>query len=287
MGVASEAMPPVHDLPPSALRLRDALHPPKGPTPPRAERPWTLSQRHAEGGDWWVVEEAMERGLLADWIAGPPVRPDYGDLVRLVDPAGAVRGFWVQGREALRRADPVPDRLGGPSLDWEGAWERPEAEGDDLLKAARGVDRRRLALAACACIEAALAVGLSEDTTPPRVVEAIRAWVRGEASDEVVISAGEAADEEARLSAYASLAAAATAAADAACYPVWDNRGTTPADDAGWAAINAAAAMSAGRSVEGAALARRQLSPLVRRWIPLSIVLLGRAGEPTPLGLGF
>ena len=100
---------------------------------------------------------------------------------------------------------------------YEAAWETCE-RGDWLLWLARqlGVDRRHLALAACACARLALPRVPAGEERPRIAIETAEAWARGAASLVEVRAAADAAYYAAAY--YASAAARAAAAAAAVAY---------------------------------------------------------------------
>lgn len=269
----------------------------RGATPrPNPEAPWVFERRHVEGGPWHVVDRIGSREGGADWVLSPTVAFDHGDLVRQLSPSREVTGFWVQTLSGLWSAGPVYPRLGDHGGDWEAAWEGPGAKADGLLRASERVDRRRLVLTAADCAETALRYLPKGEMRPGRTLEIARSWARGKASPGEVavasLSSYAAASDSASVpgassairDSYARAAAAAANAADAVTLPA----ATAATDAAIMAAAAAAAAAAAGDGAPYTAYldntaTLRTLSPLVRRWIPLPVLLLARAGEPTPL----
>lgn len=168
--------------PPSALALRAAM----GPTPRRLNPTgpsWRLERRHAEGGPWFEADALHSLEGAREAARAPTFSRDYGDLVRLLSPKGNVWGFWVQGRSGLLDAGDVPAALGDVGLDWgldwERAWEGRGAQAEAMLRVARGVDRRRMVLAACDCAETAVSRLSGSESRAAEALETARRWVRG------------------------------------------------------------------------------------------------------------
>jgi hypothetical protein len=141
-----------------------------------------------------------------------------------------------------------------------------------------GVDRRRVALAACACARTALKYAPEGEKRPLHAIELTERWGRGEPGV-TLEQVRQAAAYAAYAAAYADADAAAYAYADAAAYA--DAYAAAYAADAAahaYADANAAAAYAAyayaaadaRRSARAKALA--DMMPLVREHLPLEVV---------------
>lgn len=146
---------------------------------------------------------------------------------------------------------------------------------------AAGVDRRRVALAACACARTALCYMPEGEPSSHRVIELTERWARGE--PEVTLEHVESAFTDARrvaqcaspTSVVGGVASAAACAANtaravipltgAACGAAWD-AAIAFAD----ATVGAGASIATWRSARAKALA--DMMPLVRELLPLEVV---------------
>lgn len=269
------------------------------PNPPGGA--WRAERRLAESPHWQPASAPAEEDVVRDDIAAPIVPYALGELVRLVDPDGLTRAFWVATTRGLADAGVAPRTLGprdprDSGADWEAAWEGDAVDPEAMVRASGAVDRGRLALVACAAVDlaaepcaeahpdaarravaAAATVRRVAETGawPPtgrdvRALEAAAADMRALAAEEFPESEG---DEVPRC-----LAEAAGFAVQV-LYMV-----ASPESHAANALLEASLALpSAQRPTDRVRL--RPFGPIVRRWIPLAVMLLARAGEPTPPGL--
>ncbi|MEC7519040.1 MAG: hypothetical protein VYE22_04195 [Myxococcota bacterium] len=122
--------------------------------------------------------------------------------------------------------------------DWDALW-RACPRGDWLLgiAARRGVDRRALVEAACACAALAFDHLPEAETRPQAAVEAARAWVAG--ADDEAARARASADVDAAIEGAPDPAVAAAATAALACLGAIDD--PSEAATAAASAIHAAA----------------------------------------------
>lgn len=260
---------------------------------PNPSAPWRVEYRHAEGGQWTLLaNSAREAGARAEVLAVGGAL-GHGDMVRMRASKGDVRGFWVVTVHGLVDAGKAPSELGRHGWDWETAWEGRQAEADALLRRASAVHDKRRVLAACDCAETALAQVPAGEYRPRQAIDAARRWAHGEAraSDvsvarDAVYAYANALRDNGNLNAISNAAYAASNAAAAALTRSAPSAAAAARAAAGSNAAAAARARDAAfYTKDDVAVAVRALSPLVRRWIPLPIVLLARAGEPTPPSL--
>ena len=267
---------------------------------PNPSAPWRVEYRHAEGGYWTLLADPAREAAARDEVLAVGGALGHGDMVRLRASKGDIRGFWVVTAHGLVDAGKVPSKLGRHGWDWETAWEGRQAEADALLRQASAVHDKRRLLAACDCAETALRFVPPGEVRPRDAIETARRWVRREASlaevRRAAIAAASAAVDTGDDDAAEAASRAAASAADAVA-------SRAPAPVAAGASSSAAAAAAARASEEAAdrappeanadviawvahrdarQQARRALSSIVRRQVPLSVVLLARAGEPTP-----
>jgi hypothetical protein len=239
---------------------------------------WEPLARDAEGAIAFLSPPKAEAAALA-----PPQDADIhvGDLIATVPAEAAAfpekyaTGLFVVTPLGVKAAPQPPKELGGP---WLAAWGQDAC---DMLLASTAADRRRLVLASCDCAETVLHFVPAGEDRPRRALEVARAWCRGDASLDDVRSA------EAAAKAVGSTASPLTAVLFAAVAPTYvcavattSDAGTTAASaaggpfSAGWANATAVPNLTPKESTYLA------LAPLVRRWIPLPVVLLSGLGYP-------
>lgn len=273
----------------------------------RARRPeprWRLEFCHAEGGAWLLEATAPTRALLHDEILGPIHRPSHGDLWRMVSPEGLRRGYWVTTRRGLMPLGPVPVALReNAGRDWGFAWEEDPPDAATMLRQARHledggpegtaeVDRSRRVLAAADCAEEVVGLlGMDPLRSDPaafraaaeRCLRAARDWGRAPGA-ETAREAREASSEarELRLGMRPR-----TPSADAVYLALESAECAATAASPSTSGYEQSAATAAIQAFETAAFGAPDFAAVVRRWIPLSVLLLARTGEPTPLSLGY
>lgn len=266
-----------------------------------AAPPWRLDLRPSEGGAWRAVQAAGGPAALRDEVLAPSFDWSAGDLVRLVGPGDVTRGVWVGTARGLLDAGRVPIDLGddlGAVDDWVTAWEGPQAEADALLRCTDPVEPWRVVLAGCDCVAAALPLLPPRREGPARAVAAARAWALGVAAGADPAVGAEAVAQAAQRAMSRASTVARTPAQQVPYYVASAAREAARAVDgetatnAANAAVSAASALcQSGRErpfgskrAGDAAIAKalRALAPLVRRAIPLPVLLLARAGELPP-----
>ena len=242
--------------------------------------PWEPLARDAEGVVTFASTEDASNAAL-----NPPAETGLavGDMLVVV-PLGAVSpltidshttALYVVTPEGVQAAPTPPEALGGP---WLARW------GQDayaMLLASSAVDRRRLVLASGDCAETVLHFVPAGEDRPRRALEVARAWCRGDASLDDVRSA------EAAAKAVGTTASTLTAVFFAAVAPTYVCAVAATPDASSAAGIATGGPFSAGWA-NSTAVANRTpkestylaLAPLVRRWIPLPVVLLSGLGYP-------
>lgn len=243
--------------------------------------PYRVEIRRAAGAPWAPFAQAMDEAMARDEAAGPPEPPEVGALLRLLDPLGETVCLWVGAAEGFVDPGPPPPTLGRYGADWVAAWEGGREAGHVLLAAAEGVDPFRLALAAC---DAALAVAGHLLPTSLELRGSLVA-ARRELDPEGVPAAPPARGDK-----KATTARACNAAHNAAYNALDAHRDALRGDGAaaqGYAvrALHNAAQARGARLGPDHATVRRRLLPRVLAHLPLAVVLLARAGQPTPRGL--
>ena len=201
--------------------------------------------------------------------------------------------------DLLRRLDACDEAIEWyGDRDSEDAW-RECQHGDWMLWIASkiGVDRKRIVMASCDCVEPALQFVPDGEDRPRAAVDAARAWCQGAASYEEVRAAAAVADALANAAfanaavadaayadaAYAYAYYAAYAAAASAYYAAYAAYAATATHYASSAASSAAAAYAyayyaahAANATHYAAAARTQSlaasADIVRRHIPWDVV---------------
>lgn len=241
-----------------------------------AAGPFALWHRHAEGGGWTRVDRYGDEGTARDEARAPRSPREVGDLVRLDDRAGRTVGFWVVTSAGAVDAGELPPDFAPFGREWGTAWEGPTADAQEMLRAAAGVDRRRLVLAALDLAGRARHLDPEHAETLAGVLAVGRRWAAG-AADAAEVEAwiqrgydavGETSEERATW--------AATAVADALDAAVGD----TPHLTAMLVAGNSARALA--NVPAGEFVADLDGAAVVRRWVPLPVLLLARAGEVVP-----
>ena len=164
---------------------------------PATEPLWRLEHRHAEGGPWGLVLSGVDPAVLRDELRAWRTPLDPGDLVRLRlhRARTASAPLWVAAPAALRPVGRVPRSIARAGQGWEGAWEEVRPGGGRMLAEVlvSGVDPRRVVLATCDCVDAAITADTrhrgratpgawdERDAEVRSVVEAARRWARGDA----------------------------------------------------------------------------------------------------------
>ena len=257
---------------------------------PDAPPAWRLELREPDGGDWRLVQALDSEKAATEEATAPLVAPAYGALLRVVSPAGATAALWVQGAVDLWRAEAVPPSLNPerrPDLDWESAWEvdQPDVAAESMVLVAQYADRRRLVRVACDCVAEAVAEMPPEETAVRADLAAVRAWAWGPPGKP---GADVRAAAQSRRSVPSRFAVASLAVQDAAAAAL-------ELGVAQYARRAASAVRQAGERYSDASNYRRTDSrvaqaaqpALVRRHLPLSVVLLSLFDERTPTDLGF
>jgi len=171
--------------------------------------------------------------------------------------------------DLLRRLDACDEAIEWyGDRDSEDAW-RDCQHGDWMLWIASkiGVDRKRIVMASCDCVEPALQFVPDGEDRPRAAIDTARAWCRGAATDEEVRAAAAAADAAADAADAASATAAASAAAAAAAAYAYAYYAAHAANAASVAVCADATAAYAARTQSLAASAA-----IVRRHIPWDVV---------------
>ena len=256
-------------------------------------------------GPWQLVaaregEEGARQALPQDAA--------QGDLVRLLDPDGVTRDFWVGAAPGgLALAPDVPEALGDFGRDWEAGWEGAELDAFLMVRMARGVDRRRLIAVGCDLAEECLAAVPTRDPRPAAALAAARGWLRGERSAVEAVAAGEAAlagasydypgtsfwaaghtacaagaDDGDRVA--SGVACAVACVASVVEYQTYQKSAAPEPDPAQGAepALEVRARYSGQRLNERYERHLRTLGYRVRRHVPLSGLLLSLVGAPVP-----
>lgn len=265
------------------MSLRAFLH---GSRPNPSPR-WRVERRHPEGGRWHLVTRVEHLESAYDELLDHGGRGTVGELLRVVEhsarresPEEASRLLHVATPQGPVAAGPVDEQLDPDvPLSWESAW-----EGGELspwrpfgVAEASGVDRRRLALALADSV--ALLFGPydpfpdpARETRPQAARDAVRAWGEGTATE---------ADLRVALDALRAFRRGVNGLA-------WstDNDG-----------LDLALRFALGENAELAyrtclwsqapEVSSHEHAKALRRHVPLSVLLLARAGVPTPLSLGF
>lgn len=257
--------------------------PPARRGPPR----WTLALRHAEGGAWETVDSAERAAVLRDAVLAPAFECREGDVVELRAPAGGRQGAWVWAGEGLVDAGrPDRRRLGAHGWDWFAAWEHPARDPFEMALLARSVDRGRLALAGCDGAAPLVRRARSVRAEAGALLAAVRAYVAGApGAREAVLAAFEAARKAQATGASLRGYAVAAALAAARCLGDADD----PPESCLVGVVNnvrAAVGPDWGGGVERGH-ADGLLADAIRRHVPVPVLLLARAGRPTPPSLGF
>lgn len=259
---------------------------------PAARTEWRIERRHAEGGAWDRVGGAgTEVSSREELLLAPRFEAGVGDLVRLLDPGGETVGFWVATPDGLVDAGVAPNDYGGRSPDWVAAWEGERAQADEMLRAAVGaVLRRRLLLATADCAALALRRAPTGDARVRDALRAMRLSATGRATAAEVEAARQgllALERERRGLAVAAEDGRADGGEAAVAH--WD--AVSAAETLGFACEAALAGSPEEAADRAAATANMALrterglrhhAATVRRWLPLSTVLLGIAGGPVP-----
>lgn len=262
--------------------------------PPRRE--YTIEVRSANGEAWRAVDSASSLARAREAMLGAEgiVSLRQGDLVRVADATGTTRGLAVMTlARGVVLAPPAPKDLGKPRVDWFAFWEGPKATARAMLFAADKVDGRRLILAAAALARDVLPSwqrAFPDDKRPENAIDTAEKVARGSAQDARKASMrAYAASAPASAPAGSSAAYAAYAAANAAsaAYAYASYTGDSARGGVVYyadAAVGAASSAAAYAAFADAAYSRH--AAIVRRWIPLSVVMLAELGEHLPIEFG-
>jgi hypothetical protein len=219
--------------------------------------------RDADGAPAFLSIPAAKKAALQ-----PPADADLhvGDLIAVVPaeatafPEKYAKALYVVAPNGVKAAPQPPKELGGP---WLATWGQNAYL---MLGASKGVDRRRITLAACDCADTALYLTSDAGGRPRKAIETTRAWCFGRASiDDVRSDSFDAACAASSTNAPVSASAASASA---------------HASTAAFGYASAAAADAAHDAAAARGVTYLHLSPLVERWIPLPVVLLSRLGYP-------
>lgn len=191
------------------------------PKPP-PKPPILLQQRLPfQGQTWTDLGGVWEHGAAQDALSLPDPRPLPGTLLRAVERRSVTWAGVADGGGRMLPLPPLrlvrhrPER--GVST-WFQAWDGPRAKYDWMLEAAGRIDRTlhvSVALAALALVTPRLGPDEFE-----RAVAELRAWLRGEGSEERVESAAETLTELDRSPRYGRAEEAARAACRIVTEPV-------------------------------------------------------------------
>jgi hypothetical protein len=226
-------------------------------------------------GRWQLVGEVPSlddaRDELASW-QGP--RLGHGDLV-VVGTKVPTLFVFDGARGALAEVG------GAPKTGWVSYWEGKAANAASLFRRCDAVDRRRIALAACAVAESSLKYGPAGEDRPRLAIEAARRGALGGGNAEELRDARQAVSYVSTLGAIL-LADAAYAVISIV---MDDRRGNTVATAQAESAVYSAAQAYVENTGElGAQRARhREMAPMVRRYIPLSVLACSLVGARDPL----
>jgi hypothetical protein len=242
-------------------------------------------------GLWQLAGETSEIADVRDEIEswkGPSL--GHGDLVYVRSKGMKSPMLFVFDSDRSSLVEPETVSVRG----WVSLWEGSRSEASTMLRECAAVDRRRTALAACACVEMSLPYVLAGEERPRLAIEAARRAIGGQATgDDVRAAAMEAMD-----------------AIDEMYTPAGRTRGQYPygfrssqaaimaavrvadAASASWnyddfpAAVSSSflAAMRARPRVDVQSI-RRAMAREVRRRIPLSVLACSLVGARDPLPL--
>lgn len=224
---------------------------------------WRSAEARQPSDPWTLVADAdgveAAEDELASW-QGPIL--SHGDLVRLVSPSSE-RLFVFDGDKSRFVWSQI-------SVD---AWEGKAARTRDLLLSCAMVDRRRLAMAACELARSMLRrVPAGEELRPLRAIEMTEAWCRQEATlDQVQDARGTVA----RLAVEAGKVGGYSASRAVEAFDSVYSAASVP--------VSSDPVSSAVRAALDAASTRTEKSHLVRKWIPLSVVVCASLGLRDPL----
>lgn len=227
-------------------------------------------------GRWQLVGEVPSlddaRDELASW-QGP--RLGHGDLVVVGTKVPTLFVFDDARSELV-------EVVSAPKTGWLAFWEGKKADAASLFKMCDAVDRRRILLAACAVAEGSLMYVPAGEDRPRLAIEAARRWALGRGNAEEL-------REQRTAVAYVSTPGAISMA-DAA-YAIITSVATdarhskTPraayAESAAFSVARANAEYTGERGELRSSL--REMAPIVRRYIPLSVLACSLVGARDPL----
>jgi hypothetical protein len=216
-----------------------------------------------------ALKPVAEDGSLIDLTVGdllcameleyvtPQLFPDQASELFVVTPSGVVPAPPSPGRRLV---------FGGPRQPWVSIWEGQVADAKKMVDWAWQVDRRRMALAACGLIRCS---PKNEYTSPPGsavwlAVEATERWAMVNATVQEARTAGS------HVGGWGVEEEAAIAASNIAGSDGYD---PSDANDDG-----PSAEIYVVDVLRSATYTRQDMAPIVRKWIPLSVILLARLG---------
>ena len=251
-------------------------------------------QAEVASGPFDVVVRVRGRAEAVDELAswqGPRLR--HGDLARVV---ASRRDDLYVFDSATSSFVEVRPWLGDESL--LTTWEHDRARGDHMLSRCRGVDLRKVVVAACECVRPALRFSSPDDRRPAAAIDTALRWSRGAADGAaadraaaaaaVSVTATQAADVARSNAAYAATCVA-YAAARAASYAMDSSDVDLARDCVDLAARSVRLAADAelyGNEVGGVAACSAALylaARVVREHVPLSVLACSLVGISDPL----
>jgi hypothetical protein len=252
---------------------------------------YKIEVRSAHGGEWQVIDTATSLTRARDSMLGAEglVRLRQGDLARIVGAPFDTRGIAVMTlARGLVPAPALPKRFAAKGSSWDAQWEGDFIRADNMIPALKKIDPRRLVLIGCDCARLVKQFVREDEERPQTAIDTAEAWAFGRVSAEQAIRAGTAAREAAE----AAVALRQSYAAFSAFYAAHSVLYAATGD--GYAATvvekcarYASMALSTGMSdaelgYEAQGKAFRAMAAIVRRWAPLSAVLLSLLGEQLP-----
>ena len=252
---------------------------------------YKIEVRSAQGDQWRVIDTATSLTMAKDSMLGAEglARLQQGDLVRIVGAPFDTRGIAVMTlARGLTPAPPLPKRFRAKGSSWDAQWEGDFIRADNMIPALKKLDPRRVVLVGCDCARLVKQFVREGEERPQIAIETAEAWALGRVSAERAIMAGVAAVAAAAESAELRQSYAAFSASYAAQSVFYAASGDGYAATAvEKCARYASLALSTGMSdaelgYEAQGKAFRAMAAIVRRWAPLSAVLLSLLGEQLP-----
>lgn len=241
-----------------------------------------------EGG-WERLATVSSARAAADELASWQWNdPGHGDLVRLVGPQverifvfDSARSAFV---EAKTKRGSLVTKL---TISMTSIWEGDSLDASWMMRLSWKVDRRRLALAACACAETSLVFVPDYEDELRAALNTARSWAHGNATSEdarraydaisdVADDVSENVDAAARSAYGAVLSALAVAA-------MKDNASSNSVGSASRASDAYASDSRASDFLRDRDAHLRSMAPLVRRYIPLSVATCAMVDARDPL----